>query len=231
VQLIVAMALATVTSHALDLTVPGLAGVYGSSENVSIVGLQGQSYPTFVYPGSGYINLLSSPLFSLNSHTSFDELGFLLGEYEVRALAGSSSAGMQVWVNGVEIFPSDRCIHFVNSQHNVTFLAFPRSYRLSFRTNLFGLEITNGDNIFNFKVGLLDDTLLLDNAILTNVDGNSFAGSSAVSVYRPTPIHGFIGQTWKNVIYTGSLPYEGQVSDYLTSAVFDPQFAFSQFNA
>jgi len=46
------------------------------------------------------------------------------------------------------------------------------------------------------------------------------------------PIHGLVGQTWKNMWYADGIPYEGEVTDYMVTSddLFDPTFVFSQFS-
>lgn len=49
--------------------------------------------------------------------------------------------------------------------------------------------------------------------------------------YPNVPLHGLIGQTWKNIQYSDGLVYEGEVADYLllSQDLFGVDFAFNQF--
>jgi len=233
-----------------SITLPPLtSSIHGDPQ---FVGLQGQSYQVHGLPGEIF-NLISSPQFSLtarfkylNSGTCFynhtacwthpgtylDQLGFLIGENQLKLVSGEEFEGMSVWINDFSL-PSKYNTTLHSSKGNTTFLSFPHPKQLFITTELFAIEINNADTFFNLQVQLLDDAVLSSGSQATIVEGKyNNVEEAGSSVYPDVPLHGLIGQTWKNILYrNGAAIVEGEVDDYMveTRNLFDPNFLFSRF--
>jgi len=104
--------------------------------------------------------------------------------------------------------------------------------RFSLRTSLFHIEVINSDQFFNLRFVLLDNDLLIAGAtklVLTHAPELRELDAT----YPSAPVHGLIGQTWRNVVYPEGRAFEGSVEDYIIQSrdIFDPIFPFSYFNA
>jgi len=211
-----------------------------------LVGLQGQQYQVHGYPDSIF-NLISSPEFSLNSRfvylssgicnynntacwshpgTYLDDLGLIVGKNKIRATAGTYSDGLRLWLNDVAIESKSAPI----SKESL-FLTHQSHDNFYIRTPLFHIEVTNSDHFFNLRVLLLNDYLLNAGQTLLELD-HATPEPDELAIYPSAPIHGLIGQTWRNIRYPENGAYEGTVDDYLilSNNIFDPVFPYSQFN-
>jgi len=75
----------------------------------------------------------------------------------------------------------------------------------------------------NVETGLVDDALMAKGAVLQKV-------RAGTKVYPEIPIHGILGQTWKNVEYDDGSDIEGTVSDYhVQDGLYGTDFTFNQF--
>jgi len=155
--------------------------------------------------------------------TYMDQLGFIIGKDKIKVLAGSYSEGMQVWLNDVPVMSG-------SNKHNSSLLSFPSVDQLTVRSDLFVVTAKNSDYFFNLEVRLLDEDLLRAGSLRTEVEGNS--GAQVSQLYPDAPIHGLIGQTWKNVVYSDDVLIEGEIDDYMigSRSLFDTQFVFSRFD-
>jgi len=95
----------------------------------------------------------------------------------------------------------------------------------------FQVEVTNSDLFFNLRVMLLNEELLRAGTTPLVLDHANADPAELAAVYPSAPIHGLIGQTWKNVKYAEGRAYEGTVEDYMIQSqnVFDTVFPYSQF--
>jgi len=60
----------------------------------------------------------------------------------------------------------------------------------------------------------------------TGLDGIGMIGGAA---YPSVPVHGVIGQTWKNALYCGGRMYEGEWDDYEVNDLYSTDFRYNQF--
>jgi hypothetical protein len=202
------------------------------------VGLQNQQFQVHGYPGEKF-NLISAPKFSVNSNfvylqngvcnynntecwthpgTYLDVIGFLIGNNKIRAVSGSHSEGLRLFINGV-LMPISQIHHPLSNTSSSNFVFYPQSDKLVVHTDLFDIELINSNYFFNLRVSLLSSQLL-------------HLGSLVSGEHPNVPIHGLIGQTWKDVKYVEGRPYEGEIEDYMITSknIFDPVFPFSQFH-
>jgi len=93
------------------------------------------------------------------------------------------------------------------------------------RTPLFVYTAVNSDGFVNQKMLLLDDGLMKNGAQKSH--------SNTLADYQSFPLHGILGQTWKNIIYhDGRGPQiEGHVDDYRVEDQneFGTEFYFNLF--
>jgi hypothetical protein len=144
----------------------------------------------------------------------------------IKVIAGSHDNGLRVWLDDVEIFASNgegsqrRTIYHLPHQGRVTFL---KPSIISIRTHDFDLVMTNSDHFINTAFQLMDRHILRAGAKIASAE-------QANQVYPNIPIHGLVGQTWKNVQYKDkSKPYEGIIDDYVVNDLFDSDFAYNNF--
>lgn len=224
-----------------SLTIQTPSNIAGDPQ---FVGLQGQHYQVHGQPGEVF-NLISAPSFSLNAHfvylssggvcdynntacfshpgTYIDRLGFLIGDQSVKVVADSHSSGLRVWLNDQQVLTTSVAIG------NTASIALTGHDQMTVRTSQFLIQVTNSDHFFNLQVSLLDDKLLQAGALPFRAEGSS--SKQLAHLYPAAPVHGLLGQTWKNVVYEGNHPYEGEIEDYLIASgqLTDPKFIFSQF--
>jgi hypothetical protein len=98
----------------------------------------------------------------------------------------------------------------------------------------FKMTISNSDHFFNVAIAMHDDNLMKHGAtklVLCGGDGTGLDGVGMIGgpSYPHVPVHGIIGQTWRNAVYCGGLLYEGQWDDYELKSLFDNDFRFNEF--
>jgi hypothetical protein len=96
---------------------------------------------------------------------------------------------------------------------------------LEIETELFNFVIINSDEFFNFEVSLKNKAILNAGKHKTKITDESLVNQN----YPNLPIHGLVGQTWKNIVYKDNKLYEGEVDDYLVSDLFGTKFRFNQY--
>jgi len=96
------------------------------------------------------------------------------------------------------------------------------------------MTISNSDFFFNVAVAMHDDNLMKHGSVKHVICGGDASGTDGVGMiggvtYPSVPIHGVIGQTWKNAVYCAGKQYEGSWEDYLINNLFDNDFRYNQF--
>jgi hypothetical protein len=113
------------------------------------------------------------------------------------------------------------------------------------------MRIVNSDYFFNFDFGLKDQSILSAGAKQLQITGEICELESRAHLisnnnyelikqkskikklladnYPSYPLHGLIGQTWRNVYYCGRY-FEGGVDDYVTGDLFQNPPTFNYFN-
>jgi len=213
----------------------------------NLVGLQGQVYQVHGLPNSVF-NLVSTPTFQLNSLFAFldsgtcnynntqcwthpgtylGELGFDFGHnHRVHVHSGAHAQGLQVMVDGIAKQPGQSPIEFPGSKGmiSINFVAYDR---LIVSNGEFHMVIVNSDYFVNIQLSMIDpEPLLLGREQVTVQGSHDDSG-----VYPTMPLHGLIGQTWKNIHYGDGRLYEGDVDDYLLASndLFGSDFTFNKF--
>jgi hypothetical protein len=232
-----------VNGNTVDLPTQGSSG---ASADPQFFGLQGQRFQVHGLPDEIF-NLISAPRFSLNSKfvylssgqcdysntpcwthpgTYLGELGFLISGHQIKLVSGSHNAGLRLWLDDQEQDLTQAITWRSLANDNTTYFSARANDQFAFRTSNFLIEVTNSDLFFNLQVSLLDTQLLLLGAPVVHAEKHVTDDSTNLPA-----LHGLIGQTWRNVVYTDGILYEGEILDYLVSSgnLFDPHFTFSKY--
>jgi hypothetical protein len=172
--------------------------------------------------------------------TYLSQIGFQFGEKQITLQSGSHSAGLTLLIDNKAISVSSH-LHVIHSSGNQTMtMIFKENDQVSISTNAFHFKIVNSDFFFNMDFGIKDTSLLQQGAPFLEIDGevcekesHSTKRTSAIksklsAVYPNIPLHGLIGQTWRNAEYCGRY-FEGSVDDYVTGGLFSNDHTFNYF--
>jgi hypothetical protein len=183
----------------------------------------------FVYLSSGKCDYNDTECFT-HPGTYMDVLGFSIADSRVKVVAGTHEQGLRVWVNDAEI---QRGAHFNALNNNVTSaLRYHHNGRVEIKTDVMSFEVVNSDMFLNIRAALNDQQLLkvgakhhtvTDHAVCktnTETHNHQLVERTVAAKYPVnTPLHGLIGQTWRNVKVCGK-DWMGTVQDYLVSDLF-----------
>jgi hypothetical protein len=177
--------------------------------------------------------------------TYLGQIGLQFGSDKVLLQSGAHSEGMKVYINEKEIVASKH-IHQFSARDNVTAIAqYRSSNKFSFNSDRFFINVVNSDYFFNLEFGLKDSQALLSGAKQMRVTGEICERESRMhktlltetkaqitaklaNTYPAYPLHGLVGQTWRNAEYCGRY-YEGTVDDYVTGSLFGGEHTFNNF--
>jgi len=201
-----------------------------------IIGLQGQDFQVHGMPDEIF-NMITYPNLQVNArfvylssgacHDNFtacfahpgtyiSEEGIRLGADKIHVVSGSFKKGLTVKVNGKKLTGTQSL--------KLGSIELVSHRRVSIRTPIMSIQISNSDKFLNQETTLYDQKLLnlgSDRHVLT--DGEQF--------HPEVPLHGLQGQTWRNVEYPSGLDYEGSISDYHVTDgnLYGTAFVFNQF--
>jgi hypothetical protein len=142
-----------------------------------------------------------------------------------------------------------------NNHHktaSISALEFKSRSIFSFRNNDYLLSIINSDYFFNMNFAIVDRQILNAGSRLLTFTGEiceresqlhnkllaadsqhqhtTIIKAKLLATYPSYPLHGLIGQTWRNVEYCGKY-FEGSVDDYVTGDLFGNIHTFNYFQA
>jgi hypothetical protein len=232
-------------------------------------GFQGQNFQ-FHGMADEVFNLISTPTFQLNgnfrylstgqcnyndttcwSHpgTYVDQLGFLLGDIRIKAIAGPHDLGLQLYMNDIQIHlqhhqRSHNKIIFAigNSSRETGSIEYVHRGRVVVDTPMFNIAIHNADYFFNMEVIYKDhevlragkksvklrELYLCSNDGMKSEDRMKRVEQRMNQFYPHVPLHGLIGQTWRNAQICDHA-WVGDASDYVTSDLFATDSAFNYY--
>lgn len=231
-------------------------------------GFQGQNFQ-FHGMADEVFNLISTPTFQMNgnfrylssgncnyndtvcwSHpgTYVDQLGFLMGDIRLKLAAGAHGAGLQAYMNDIEIRYHHHTVNqkIVFALSNTTIetgsIVFAEKGKIVVDTPLFNIAIQNADYFFNLEVVYKDHEVLRAgrkqvklrevNLCLTNGMTSDerlrLVEERMAHFYPRVALHGLIGQTWRNVLICNRA-WVGDASDYVTSNLFAADSAFNYY--
>jgi len=178
--------------------------------------------------------------------TYIDQIGFTIGDVRVKAVAGSHPNGLRLWMNDVEVFQTsvqNKIIFaYWNSSEQSGSVQFSEQSKFTIDVPQFAIEVTNSDYFFNLEVALKDASILRSGSKKTNSHKPFLCSSSGMKSserlaivedemakhYPRVPIHGLIGQTWRNAVICNHA-WVGDASDYVTSSLFSHDSAFNYY--
>jgi len=239
-----------------------------SSGDPQFAGFQGQNFQ-FHGMADEVFNLISTPTFQMNGNfkylssgkcdynetvcythpgTYVDQIGFVIGDVEVKAVAGAHELGLRLWMNDVEIKHAQTAIQnkiifsYWNSSEQIGSVQFNQKTKFTIDVPQFTIEVTNSDYFFNLEVSLKDASVLRSGSKKSKINKTFLCSSSGMKSserlaivedemskhYPRVPIHGLIGQTWRNAVICDHA-WVGDASDYVTSSLFAYDSAFNYY--
>jgi len=195
----------------------------------------------FVYLANGQCNYNDSLCWT-HPGTYVDVLGFILGDTRIKIQSGTHEIGLRVWLMNNEITPSPRSIIFAlhNSSTDTATIIFTKRNQIKIITPLLMFDITNSDYFMNIGASLSDHELLRAGSRSRFVTQHELCKSQTTHDYQlieqtvsklypvRTPLHGLVGQTWRNVKVCGR-DWMGVVEDYLVSDLFGTEYHYNYF--
>jgi hypothetical protein len=207
---------------------------------ISTPNLQVNSVFKFIEQPSQPCNYTDTACFS-HAGTYIAELGITINSMplitKVRIVSRSHQQGLQLFSieNGQEkeIHMKKRLILTTPDGYHVSLLQTSPN-TIVINSLFFKMTVSNSDYFFNIGIAMHDDNLMKHGAKKNTICGGDGTGMDGVAMiggvlYPAVPIHGVIGQTWKNAVYCAGRLYEGEWDDYQVQGLFDNDFRFNQF--
>lgn len=195
---------------------------------------------THIEKAMGVCNYTDTPCFS-HAGTYITEVGLTIASIpsttQLRLIAGSHATGMQLNIveNGVErvLNLKRRLIVTTSDQYHASILRV-NTNTIVINTLFFKMTVSNSDGFLNLAIAMHDDNLMRHGAAKMTICAGDLSGQDGVGMiggpaYPTVPIHGVIGQTWKNAVYCGARLYEGEWDDYQLNSLFDNDFRYNQY--
>jgi len=248
--LFVAFAIIACLAGAQALYISGLQGQQFHFEGVpnhdfnmiSTPNLQLNAQFSFIEQPTQPCNYTDTACFS-HAGTYLRELGITINSMptitKFKIVAHSHQHGFSLYAveNGqeVEVHMKKRLILTTPDGYHVSVLQ-TSSNTIVVNSLFFKMTISNSDHFFNIAVAMHDDNLMKHGSAKHVICGGDGTGTDGVAMvsginYPSVPIHGIIGQTWKNAVYCGGNLYEGQWDNYQVNNLFDNDFRYNQFVA
>jgi len=244
-----------------------LCGPGGLGGDPQFAGFQGQNFQ-FHGMADEVFNLISTPTFQMNGNfkylssgkcdynetvcythpgTYVDQLGFVIGDISVKAVAGPHDLGLRLWMNDVEITQASTVqnkiiFSYWNSSEETGSVKFSQKSKFTVDVPQFRIEVTNSDYFFNLEVSLKDAAILRAGSKRTSSHTKFLCSATGMKSsdrlvavedemskhYPRVPIHGLIGQTWRNAMICDHA-WVGDASDYVTSSLYAYDSAFNYY--
>lgn len=192
----------------------------------------------FVYLSSGKCDYNDTACYT-HPGTYMDVLGFTIAETRVKLVAGTHEAGLRVWVNDIELPRGGG--NFSLSEKTQASITFDKYGKVHIRTEIMDFEVSNSDMFMNVGVALMNQELLrvgskkhtiTDKVICKHNEesyNHEFVEARVAKKYPiSTPLHGLIGQTWRNLKICGR-EWMGTVQDYVVSSLFGTDYHYKYF--
>jgi hypothetical protein len=192
----------------------------------------------FVYLSSGKCDYNDTECYT-HPGTYMDVLGLSILDSHVKLVAGTHEAGLRIWLNDQEIRRGTHIKAFTNTS---AYIKYRQNGRVEIHTEIMNFDIANSDMFMNLRVALNNHQLLRVGGIHHTVTDHAICkANTETSNYQlieqtvaakypvTTPLHGLIGQTWRNVKVC-SKDWMGTVQDYITSDLFASDYHYNYFN-
>jgi hypothetical protein len=180
------------------------------------------------------------------------------GDMQIKMVAGSHEKGLRVWMGPVggdmhEVHLGSHTAGFrwpiSNDSSAVATLQYNVFGEASVHTPLLDIRVVNSDYFFNMEVSLLDQAILRAGAKKHTVTDREIChqdqnGQAQIEhaehqhgmveaalmkkYHTDYPLHGLIGQTWRNVLVCGK-HWMGAVNDYVVNSLFSDDYYFNYY--
>lgn len=206
-----------------------------------LAGFQGQQFQVYGISNAIY-NLISSPTFQLNSiftyvdaichkneticiqHAGYylGELGFRVGSHRIRV--GIENSLLIVTLDDRAFNIRENLITF---DDKMSTMKWSKSGELIISSNTFRISITCDGSFLSMNAALLASDWLSSGAERIHIHKDE------TTPYPNIPVHGLLGQTWKNAIYPGGSLIEGHTTDYIIPShdLFDTHYRYSYYQS
>ena len=165
--------------------------------------------------------------------TYVDQLGLMLPGLRIHLIAGAHSKGLHLMINDQPIIPSDNMYHIpINNasihEKHVDIHYVTRGHVI-ITTPLLSLDVMNSDMFFNLAFSLHSAYSKLLHA---GHEQHVIKSPSDLTTFYPDyPLHGLVGQTWRNARYADNRMYQGDILDYMIegSRMFSNAFIYNLY--
>jgi hypothetical protein len=176
--------------------------------------------------------------------TYLGQIGIQFGSQKVTLQSASHSAGLTLLVNDKVITVSAH-VHIYHGLNNQTMtIVYKQNDEVVISTNGLYFKIVNSDYFFNMDFGVRDSSIIQKGATHLSIKGevcevesrsvqttrNGAIQAKLKATYPNIPLHGLLGQTWRNAVFCGRY-FEGNVDDYVTSGLFSNEHTFNYFKS
>jgi len=199
--------------------------------------LQVNAHFSYLEKASQACNYTETACFS-HAGTYISELGFTINTLpqitKFKIISGSHEDGLRLLTeDGKSINLHKRLIVTTPDEYHVSVLQTSKN-QIVINSLFFKMTISNSNHFFNLAIAMHDDNLMKHGAqklVLCGGDGTGLDGVGMIGgpSYPSVPVHGVIGQTWKNAVYCGQRMYEGEWEDYEVKGLFDNDFRYNEF--
>jgi hypothetical protein len=247
-KLLIALALIASIGSVSSLYISGLQGQqfhFDGQSNlpynlISTHTVQINGQLSHIEKSKGVCNYTDTPCFS-HAGTYITELGLTIASIptttQLRLISGSHEQGITLMIveNGIQrpLTLKRRLILTTNDQYHPSILRVGVNV-IVINTLFFKMTVSNSDGFFNLAIAMHDDNLMRHGAVKMTICAGDMTGNDGVGMvggpaYPTVPIHGVIGQTWKNAVYCANRLYEGEWEDYQINNLFDNDFRYNQY--
>jgi hypothetical protein len=175
--------------------------------------------------------------------TYLGQIGVQFGATQISFQSGAHSVGQTVVVNGKVIESSTHAHIYHNG--NLTLTMVYNNGEVTLSTSTLYFQIVNSDYFFNMDFGVRDEAIIragakslvikgeiceLEARKVVSVTGTGKIQAQLAAAYPAVPMHGLLGQTWRNAMFCGRY-FEGTVDDYVTGGLFSNQHTFNYYKS
>jgi hypothetical protein len=202
----------------------------------------------FKFISSGTCNYNETVCWS-HPGTYLGQIGLQYGaDTKISFQSGAHADGMRVFVNEKEITPGKHIHRFTARNSSQAIMQYRSKTAVEIDTDSMFIRVVNSDYFFNIDFGMKNSQILTagnrplhitgevceiesrtPRAQLQGADTKAIITKKLKETYPAYPLHGLIGQTWRNAVYCGRY-YEGTVDDYVTGGLFSNEHTFNYFN-
>lgn len=236
---------------------PQFNGMQGQSYQFH--GMADEVFSLLSYPDlqmNALFKFISSGTCNYNETVCWSHPGTYLGQIGIQYGAdskillqsGSHADGMRVFVNDKEVSAGKHIHRFTAGNSSNAIMQYSSTSVVEINTDSMFIRIANSDYFFNIDFGLKNSQVLIAGTKPLHITGEvceiesrtprsqlqadtkAIIAKKLKETYPAYPLHGLIGQTWRNAVYCGRY-FEGSVDDYVTGGLFSNEHTFNYFKA